>query len=204
MGKIVKLHDTHQQVRLLLPWRANGTLEGGERGAVNAHLAECVECRAELAAEQALRAHIAAMPSASRPEQVPKAEHVRPSAPVSLIRRRLSTGWQLAASAAVAATVALVAPLAFTPSQPRDDYRLLSSGSASSSGNAIVLFAPETPQRDQQAALGQVAAEIVGSPTAGGAFKVRLDPANRTAALDALRANQQVLLAEPIDPADGL
>lgn len=203
MGKIVQLQDTHQQVRLLLPWHANGTLEPGERAAVNDHLAECVECRADLAAEQALRAHIAAIPTASPAEPALKAQGVLPNTPVRLFRRRISTGWQLAASAAVAAIVALAVPLALTPSQPRDDYRLLSSGATSSSGNAIVLFAPETSQRELRTALGEAGAEIVGGPTASGAFEVWLDPATRTAALGALRENKQVLLAQPIDPVEG-
>jgi predicted anti-sigma-YlaC factor YlaD len=45
------LPDTHAESWALLPWLANGRLEAGDREWVDAHVAGCAECRAELAAQ---------------------------------------------------------------------------------------------------------------------------------------------------------
>jgi hypothetical protein len=52
-GRIVSLEpDPHVAVQSLLPWYATGRLEADEKAHVEAHLAQCEECRAELAAER--------------------------------------------------------------------------------------------------------------------------------------------------------
>ncbi|HEX5758721.1 MAG TPA: zf-HC2 domain-containing protein, partial [Thermoanaerobaculia bacterium] len=47
---------THEQLERLLPWYVNGTLEAGERAALEAHLAACARCRGEVAREEGLAA----------------------------------------------------------------------------------------------------------------------------------------------------
>jgi anti-sigma factor RsiW len=202
MGNVLHLHDAHEQVQLLLPWRANGTLEAQDAALVEAHLAECEECRADLADELALRANYAAMPAAVAPRSRGRVEAALPRSGVALLRRRVPLGWALGAQAAVAA--AALAMVASWPVPPqRDDYQLLASKAQPAKGNAIVLFAPETTERDLRAALDSAGARIVNGPTASGAFVLQLDQASRIAGLGKLRGNRQVLLAEPIDPASG-
>lgn len=46
---------THRQISRLLPWYANSTLEAEERERVEAHLADCPECRRELGELEALQ-----------------------------------------------------------------------------------------------------------------------------------------------------
>lgn len=46
-------HVVHQEVALLLPWYANGTLGGSERVRVEQHVRNCILCRRELAIENA-------------------------------------------------------------------------------------------------------------------------------------------------------
>ena len=43
----------HRTTQELLPWYVNGTLEGGERAQVEAHLSACLPCRRELEAQRA-------------------------------------------------------------------------------------------------------------------------------------------------------
>ena len=55
MVEIIALRRTaHDQVQLLLPWFVARTLSREENDSVEAHLAECAECRSELRCEQQL------------------------------------------------------------------------------------------------------------------------------------------------------
>src|SRR6195952_3620793 len=52
-GQILHLEpDPHAAVQRLLPWYLTGRLETAEHDAVEAHLAQCPECRAELETER--------------------------------------------------------------------------------------------------------------------------------------------------------
>jgi hypothetical protein len=82
---------------------------------------------------------------------------------------------------------------------PGADYRLLGSRDRDVAGNVIVMFAPDTTDRELRAALGQVDGRIVDGPTASGAYIVRVVPAERPAALARLRGAEPVVLAEPVD-----
>lgn len=55
----------HESSWLLLPWLANGTLEGDERLRVETHLAACARCRRELARCRDLAAALRAAPNAA-------------------------------------------------------------------------------------------------------------------------------------------
>jgi anti-sigma factor RsiW len=47
-----RIPDTHAEAWALLPWLANGRIEAADREWVEAHVATCAECRAELAAQR--------------------------------------------------------------------------------------------------------------------------------------------------------
>jgi len=46
-----RIPDTHAEAWALLPWLANGRLGAEDREWVEAHVAGCAECRAELASQ---------------------------------------------------------------------------------------------------------------------------------------------------------
>jgi hypothetical protein len=201
MGDVRHLHDAHEQAQLLLPWRANGTLEPGDAAILDAHLEQCAACRADLAAEVALREHYAGMP-AELPVPLDLPPALRRSR-LRFLRRRVPLGWALAAPlAAAAAAVALFVSVP-SPAPAGDGYRLLGTPGERGSGNAIVLFSPDTTARDLRAALAAADAQVVAGPTASGAFILRVAPDERAGALARMRASRQVLLAEPIDKPDG-
>ena len=188
---------------MLMPWRVNGTLDEAEAALFDAHLAECAECRAELASEAALGAGIASMPVpefAERTRAAPLPAGARPAVRRRFLARRVPVGWALAGPAAAAAAVALF--LALPPSAGRadDQYGLLGS-SDPAAGNVIVMFAPDATERDLRAALEQAGGRIVDGPTASGAYVVQVGSAERPAALRRLRGADAVVLAEPIDTA---
>ncbi len=192
---------------MLLPWRVNGTLDPGEEALFEAHLAECAECRADLAANLALRERFADMPLEFEPVRSRALDRLlaepKPgfAPPWEFLRRRITLGWALAGQGALAAAaVALFVVL--QPGAPREDYSLLGSEPAAVHGNAIVLFAPDATEREMRAALAAVEGRIVDGPTAAGAWTVRVDDGSRSEALGRLRQLPQVVLAEPIDAGD--
>ena len=188
---------------MLLPWHVNGTLEPAEAAWFEAHLAQCAECRADFEANMALREQIAAMPCEVEPVRVKLLDRIANSGaprsrPWDFLRRRISFGWALAGQAAFAAVAAALV-LTFAPSSTDDGYRLLGSESDGASGNAIVLFAPETTASQLRDTLDRGGARVVDGPTASGAYVVQVPDAERAEALELLRRSPQVILAEPID-----
>jgi anti-sigma factor RsiW len=209
MAEIIRLRGSlHEQAQQLLPWYVNGTLEADEAALVEAHLAECAECRADLAAEQVLAREVAALPLdvehawSMLSDRIDAAGPPRRLAePVPFLRRKVAIGWALGGPLAAAAAVAFaVAIVPGAPSPVGQTYRALGSAPTAAPGNALVMFRPDTRDGDLRAALTKVGARIVDGPTASGAYVVRIAPASRAQALDGLRATPQIVLAEPIDP----
>lgn len=206
MVDVIRLHgDPHQQTRMLLPWYANGTLEPDEVAQVEAHLAQCAECRAELEAERVLAAEITALPpesdhawsalraavETSRPATVGRLD------PREILRRPISLGWALAAQAASLAAIGALLWMAVQPAQPA--YRTLGSPPDARPGNVVVIFKPTTSEQDLREALRESGARLVDGPTASDAYILHVAPANREAALNHLRTEAEIVLAEPID-----
>jgi len=209
MAEIIRLRGSpHEQVQQLLPWYVNGTLETDEVAAVEAHLAECAECRADLAAEQALSREVAALPIDVEHAWSALSERIdaegpprRLAAPVPFLRRKVAIGWALGGPLAAAAAVAFaVAVGPGAPSPAGETYRALGSAPTVAPGNALVMFRPDARDSDLRAALTKAGARVVDGPTATGAYVVRIAPDSRGRAIDGLRATPQVVLAEPIDP----
>src|SRR5262245_17857853 len=96
----MKCHEIHE----LLPLHLYGDLSDAERAAVEAHLAECPACRAELTALSAVRKELDTPPPALRGVEVAsiyRAESER-------LRRR-SRRWRAAAAIAAITAMALLA-----------------------------------------------------------------------------------------------
>ena len=199
MGELLHLHDEHDRVQMLLPWYVNGTLEPGDAVLFEAHLGECDECRADLAANRALRELYAGTPMAGKPER-PAA--LAPVDGPSQAARPVAN-WTRATQFALAAAAAVALIVVVTPRADSGGYRLLGSDAPAPVGNAIVLFSPDTAERDLRAALERTGARLVDGPTASGAYIVQVPEQRRGKALDDLRALPQVVLAEPIDAAGG-
>jgi len=53
-----RIPDTHAEALALLPWLANGRIEAVDREWVEAHIATCAECRAEVAAQRMVAMHM--------------------------------------------------------------------------------------------------------------------------------------------------
>jgi anti-sigma factor RsiW len=210
----------HGRIWDLLPWYVNGSLPAGERAAVEDHLAVCPRCREE---ERFCR---------RTAEALEQAGEVAPSPhPVQLARvlarideaegeggpgrlRRLLAGlrsWrpfpQSPLRAMLAVQLAIAALLvALVVWQPPAVYRTLSDPEAPAAGGAVrirVLFAEDATERQIRELLLGIHGEIVGGPSAIGAYTVEVprggDPEGVLLAY--LRSHSRVRFAEPVGSA---
>jgi anti-sigma-K factor RskA len=208
MAKIIPLQAReHQDLQNLLGWYAAGALEPDDRARVERHLAGCVRCRQLLAEESQLQSRLEdvsfevdndwARLRARIQGEAPRAARRTPSAAVGrwlAPPARPAWGWLLAAQFLLVLTVGVAV---FTWSQPR--YHVLSAPTPPSSGNVIVMFRPDTPEKDFREALRSGGARLVDGPTETGVYVLRVTPKTRPAAIAALRQRRSVAMAEPID-----
>jgi anti-sigma factor RsiW len=206
MAGIIRLHgDPHEEAEKLLPWYATGGLDAVDRAKLEAHLADCAECRAELERDHKLGAAIKALPLDSEAgwagmrgrlevglRRRADAEERRPS----IRRQPRRLGWFLAAQTALVLVFALVAMPVDKPAL----YLTLGAASAAPAGNVIVIFRPDTREADLRGTLNAVGARVIDGPTAADAYVLRVPAAHRASALTHLRARREIVLAEPIGP----
>lgn len=195
---------TCQDIHELLPFRANGTLEGADLAAVDAALAEDAELRADLAALTAIRDTMQAEEVASpgdfglaRLMRDVDAE-TRVSAPVAandnvvpLSRLRI---WQVAAAVVLAVGIGFNLPQVGPGSAPMERAENEPAGFTLASGGAeadfTVAFAPDATEADMRALLLAAGLEIVSGPSALGIYGLGLIDANTSdAAFAALSAS---------------
>ncbi|WP_323144270.1 zf-HC2 domain-containing protein [Massilia phyllosphaerae] len=219
--------NPHREAQEALPWLANGTLAGSELERLQAHLKGCAACRADLAALHTLRAagpgtdpscdpdaalarllpQLDALPPAqAAPAPAPAPGPVPAPAPASTLpgwRTRLAANdgrWLRVAVGAQCCVIAVLAGLLVRPSGGTEaqagDYRVLGAAAASQS-RLIVMFKPDTPERELRRLVLENGAHITGGPTATGAWVLATEQAADTVA-GHLRGQPAVTLAEPL------
>ena len=216
MTAIPHERDTlHRWALEQLPFEVNGTIAGVEAQLLQAHLAECPQCRARLEEE---RRWSIAMPSSSV-EHTPHAslakllgridaegshrQNVRGMrfrrAPLVFPTRQLLAGAFLICALAAGLTWLLSGGL---PARPFDsDFRTLSDPIPSGDGPlARVVFAEDLPAGRLNETMHSMAARIVDGPSSAGAYLIasteRGQSADRFA--ENLRRHPGVVFAEPI------
>ena len=105
--------------------------------------------------------------------------------------------WAVAAQLVL--IVGLVALLA-RPDEPPAAYHVLGNGTGgTATGNLVVMFQPNTTERELRRFLQAQGARMVDGPTVTDAYLLSVPDENRDRALQALRANPAVKLAEALD-----
>lgn len=112
-------------------------------------------------------------------------------------------GGALAAQAALLVAAAVLLPgLNETATAPAPaSYHALGARAAAPVANVLVMFRADAPEKDLRAAVKAVQGEFVGGPTPADAYLLRVPAERRDAALETLRRQDVVSMAEPIDPA---
>lgn len=208
-------------MQALLPWYAAGSLADGEAGRVQLHLRECPACRAELAWQRRLIETAAPLPAGLDQERAlarlmprldgaphPLAQPVAKPSPVRQLPSGVASallgwlrghgdwkGWAISAQAAV--IVVLAANL--LPAGAPPSYKALGSAPAAVP-DVLVVFRADAGVQDMQRLLKTSGAQLVGGPTATGAWLLDVEPAQRQAVLATLRSDPSVELAEALAP----
>ncbi len=215
-GRIIQMPgDHHRQIQSLLPWYGIGGLDEADAALVEAHLGQCADCQAELRDEQRLSARIADLPiEAAVPDVEPGwaaisrqiAQEQPRRSPLRAWLARLTTAqpsrreepWLRWALAGQACLVLILCGALWSVAQP-SRYHALGAAPATAAANLIVIFRPETPEKDLRRILQANDARLVDGPTVADAYLLHVPEAGRTAALARLRRQVQVVLAEPVD-----
>ncbi len=216
-GQILHLEpDPHVAVQRLLPWYLTGRLDTAEHDAVETHLAQCPECRAELETERQWQllqpghgAQVDVEDGWARMRARLGGDAAPPpvARPAPAVRRRgwLPPTWQRLPARAWAApamlSVALVAAIGYTlRPQPVGEYHALSAP-AESGATAVVRFRPDATEAQIRHGLKDSGARLVDGPTVSDAYVVRLPREHYAAALDKLRKAPGVGLVEALESA---
>lgn len=208
-ARIVEMNDsTHQKVQTLLPWFVVETLSAEERHLVQQHLGQCSQCRADLDAEQQLQRQVQASPPNSdlMPDVDRAFAKLRPRLDskrhMSLTERlqrfwagnAQGTRWLMGAQLLAIIGLSVTLMLAKEDSAP---YRALGAGGIVN-GNMVVIFKPETPERDLRRVLQHAEARIVDGPTVTDAYLLNVPENNLATALARLKSEPAVALAESL------
>lgn len=207
-GRVFRMDvPAHQAVQELLPWYASSQLGAEETRRVHQHLQECAQCRHELEWEHGMRAEAAASGDAL-PDGVDMERALAKLMPsLGPQERQAVPWWRMAAAnqpswlrwAAVAQCVLIVGlgALLLRP-QPAAEYHVLGAGTASGA-NLVVVFQPNTSERELRKLLQAQNARVIDGPTVTDAYLLSVPTERRSQALQALRAAPTVKLAEPLD-----
>lgn len=219
------VYSDHDDVLMLLPWYANGTLVGGDLDKVRNHLKVCLTCRRELASTEFLASSfqsdpildISYKPSFERLMVRIRQDERANVTPVPQPSRgqwlNRFTDWlsdlaspKYLVPALATVTMAAVIPFLLRGESPVTDHAqiyqtLAMPGSmAKYAGNDVQLvFSDGTSKQDISRLVASVQGELVDGPSPKGVYTIRLSHGRDLSdALTRLRQDAKVVFAEPV------
>jgi len=207
----------HRQAWELIPWVVNGRASAAERRAVDEHLADCADCREELALQTRLHAAMrseapAAAPADPRPALRRLWQRIDAAAPAPPRRRTaplpLARGL-LAAVLIEAVGIAALSAALWSREAAREHAPLYQTLSAPAEGvpraSIRAVLAPTLSLGELEALLGRTHLQIVGGPGDGGVYSLapQAGAGGAADALAQLRSHPGVRFAEPVNAAPG-
>lgn len=195
-------HETAQQ---LLPWLSACALGDAQFAAVQAHVAACAECQLDLAWQARLRAAGAPDDNAFDADRalarlMPRLGPQAPRLSVLARWRRAaaaSSAWLRWTAAAQFALIVVLAALLAWPGADSGDYRALSC-TRPAQGDLVLVFKPDTTEREMRRILQASGARVVNVPGVTGAWVLALPAGQAAGALARLRSEPAVALAQPL------
>jgi hypothetical protein len=196
---------THEKVQRLLPWLLAGTLDSTDLALVQPHLDACAQCRADLAWQRNLRA-AAPLPATAFDADRAFAQllpRLGPQAPrIGVLDRwrrasAANSAWLRWTALAQLAAIGVLALMLARAGTGAGDYRAMGAG-PQTRGNLVVVFTPETTEREMRRILQASGARVVDGPTVTDAYVLALPASQAGAALTRLRAEPAVTLAQPL------
>jgi len=197
----------------LIPWFVNGRASEREREALETHLAQCSECRAEVEAQRGL---MNAMQTTPVVESMPHASlqklwqriDANPSQPSQVPTRIRQTRLVGLLAAAVAVEALLLGTLATVLYHSRQaaapaEFRTVTAAPATPATPGVrAVFSPALTLGELQALLADAKLKIAGGPSEDGVYTLAtLSPGEDPhQALKILRAHPASRFAEPIGP----
>ena len=197
--------NPHKDAEELLPWYATGQLDAADRVVVERHLSACAHCRRQLALEQRMIDEFAELTPEidsgwerlRRRIESPRSWRDRLGQEAALAWRTLARPSVAALAAAQLLFVVIAGSVLLTLSRP--DYRALGSAPAPQQANVIAMFRADTTEAQLRTLLQANDATLIGGPTAADAYLLHVPAQSREAALERLRADSHVEMAQPID-----
>jgi len=198
--------SVHQMAQELLPWFVMGTLGEDEHAMVEAHVRGCLICQRELEWQEQLRAaHDDHVPdfdvdralAALRLRIANSAPPTQRSGAWQTLWRRPWTQWALAAQFVV---IVALGAVAVSARKDAPAYHALgqSGTAAQATARLVVVFAPQATEAEIRAILRRSGTRIVDGPTLTDAYVLAAAPEGAQHALDVLRAEGSVQLAQSL------
>ena len=218
-ARIVEMKtSTHNAVQELLPWFVNGTLDDNDLALVHEHLETCVQCRSDVEFHRKLS--VTPLPddvgvnvdrAYTKLVQQLLAQEGRKSPKTLMARLRglgqflgqllgklLADGMTMRWVAG--AQFAAIAGLCFILFQPQHEAEFHGLGAVENqAGNIVVMFKPQTTEQEWRRILQASGARVVDGPSVTDAYLLKVAPAEEAHAISVLKAEQAILLAEPLD-----
>lgn len=194
---------SHDEANALLPWLANGTLAGGERHEVEAHVRDCIRCRRELDSLATLRRELADPPDVPAPDmrRVNARIDAHRGGPIRrFIAPLLTSPVRVALLAQSIALVALAIILVWPAASP-EHYRTLTDVADLPAGAYVrTVFGPDVTRRELERLLADLDLRIAAGPSPRGVYTLRSTDgfALEGERLEELRQRPDVLFAEPL------
>lgn len=212
---------SHAEAQELLPWGVTGRLQVDEASRFEAHVAACLQCQADVAAERSIRDAIRRSPriehapqsslqkllsriESSGPEVPTRAESDQSSRAVQGVDHGLGK-WRVAATAVLGVAVGFVSGVLWR-AQPVVAPAVYTT--ASQPGGVIpartqlrVVFSPAMTIDDLTRVMRESRLVIVDGPTESGVYELASEEggdAAARAALERLRVDPRVRFAEPV------
>ncbi len=224
MTSQVPSREVHDQVWELLPWVVNGRLARDDEAWVARHIEECADCKREMQAQEHLQSLLV---NDARVEYAPRASFQKLATRIEELERQMpddSPGetlrvarprppsprlprWLLAAFAGQGAVVAALAVLVGWQNMdrmmaPRFQTLTTEPNAAAIRGNMRIVLAPSVTVAGLRELMRSVNAQIVAGPSDAGVWTLAVpsaaSSAEFTGAIERLRADARVSLAEPI------